>query len=157
MSDMLKAFFTGVEDFAKKMKEHSIATTSHSSETKELVKKVEGLTERVDKLLNLFESKLGTAIEVSPVKGKRMMDIKRRIHDIIEKHPKGIRPPQIARILSTKVQNLYPHLKAAVINKTIIKDKTGTYSPVKPQGKPPVKSQEKPPAKLKGKTSRKKK
>ena len=149
MSDMLRAFFTGVEDFAKKMKEHSIASTDQSSETKELVKKVEGLTERVDKLLNLFESKLGTAIEVSPVKGKRMMDIKKRIHDIIEKHPKGIRPPQIARILSTKVQNLYPHLKAAVINKTIIKDKTGTYSPVK--------SQEKPPAKLKGKTSRKKK
>jgi|GEM_PF-2224622 len=165
MSDMLRAFFTGVEDFAKKMKEHSIASTDQSSETKELVKKVEGLTERVDKLLNLFESKLGTAIEVSPVKGKRMMDIKKRIHDIIEKHPKGIRPPQIARILGTKVQNLYPHLKAAVTNKTIIKDKTGTYSPVKSQEKPPVKSQEKPPvksrekppAKLKGKTSRKKK
>jgi len=149
MSDMLRAFFTGVEDFAKKMKEHSIASTAQSSETKELAKKVVGLTERVDKLLNLFESKLGMAIEVSPVKGKRMMDVKKRIHDIIEKHPKGVRPPQIARILGTKVQNLYPHLKAAVTNKTIIKAKTGTYLPVK--------SQEKPPAKLKGKTSKKEK
>lgn len=149
MSDMLRAFFTGVEDFAKKMKEHSIASNAQSSETKELAKKVVVLTERVDKLLNLCESKLETAIEASPVKGKRMMDVKKRIHDIIEKHTKGVRPPQIARILGTKVQNLYPHLKAAVTNKTIIKDKTGTYLPVK--------SQEKPPAKLKRKTSKKKK
>ena len=139
MSDMMRAFFTGVEDFAKKMKEHSIASSGESAEYKELVKRVIILTEKTDKLLNLLESKLGTAIEVSPVKGKRMMDIKKRIHDIITKNPKGIRPPQIARTLGTKVQNLYPHLKAAVIQKTITKSKTGSYFPVKQKEKKPVK------------------
>ncbi len=139
MSDMMRAFFTGVEDFAKKMKEHSIASSGESSEYKELVKRVIILTERTDKLLNLLESKLGTAIEVSPVKGKRMMDIKKRIHDIITKSPKGVRPPQIARTLGTKVQNLYPHLKAAVTQQTIIKSKTGSYFPAKQKENKPVK------------------
>ena len=131
MSDMLKAFFTGIEDFAKKMKEHSIASNEQSLENKELIIKVVKLTERVDKLLNLIEVKLGTAIQVTPEKSKRMMNIKKRILDIINENPKGIRPPQIARALETKVQNLYPHLKMAVTNKTIIKDKTGNYFPVK--------------------------
>ncbi|MBN2288693.1 MAG: hypothetical protein JXQ83_05125 [Candidatus Glassbacteria bacterium] len=141
MSDMLKAFFTGVEDFAKKMKEHSLESSEQSSGSQELVKKVALLTDRVDKLLNLLEGKLGTAIKVAPVKGKRMMDIKKRIDDIIAENPKGIRPPQIAKTLGTKVQNLYPHLKAAVSNKRIIKDKTGTYFPLKPKEKKPEKTQ----------------
>ena len=136
MSDMLNTFFSGMEDFAKKMKEQTATSAEHSSDTKEILKRVSALTERVDRLLDLLESKLGTAIQVTPVKSKRMMDIKKRIQDVINDNPKGIRPPRIARILETKVQNLYPHLKAAVLNKTIIKDKTGTYLPAKPAPKP---------------------
>ena len=135
MSDMFKAFFSGIEDFAKKMKEHSMVSSAQSTENKELLIQVVGLTERVDKLLNILESQLGKAIEVSPVKSKRMMDVKKRIHDIINDNPDGIRPPQIARILGTKVQNLYPHLKTAVLNKPILKDKDGNYFPVKPKEK----------------------
>jgi hypothetical protein len=131
MSDMLNAFFTGVEDFAKKMKEHSIASDEQTLKNKELTENVVKLTERVDKLLNLIEGNLGTAIQVAPEKSKRMMNIKKRILDIINENPKGVRPPQIARALGTKVQNLYPHLKTAVTNNTIKKDETGTYFPAK--------------------------
>jgi len=135
MSDMLKAFFSGIEDFAKKMKEYSVVSSALSSENKELRIQIIGLSERVDKLLNILESCLGTTIEVFPAKRKRMMDVKKRIHDIIKNNPDGIRPPEIARSLGTRVQNLYPHFKAAMLSKSIFKDKAGNYFPVQPEEK----------------------
>ncbi|MEA2064305.1 MAG: hypothetical protein U9P14_11445 [Gemmatimonadota bacterium] len=135
MSDMVKVFFSGVEEFARKMKEHSSSGPGRGSVDQELIGKVDALTDKVDKLLKLLESNQGRSIVAKPSKGKRMMDIKKRINEIIAKHPGGIRPPQIAGILVTKVQNLYPHLKAAVANKMIIKDKTGSYLPAKPKAK----------------------
>ncbi|MEA1996095.1 MAG: hypothetical protein U9N45_00570 [Gemmatimonadota bacterium] len=131
MSDLMKVFFSGVEEFAKTMQEHSISSTGNAPGNSELIKKVTALTERVEKLLFILEEKLGTAIEVKPAKGKRMMDIKKRIHDIIRKHPEGVRPPQLARILDTKVQNLYPHLKQSVQKKQIIKSPDGSYCPAR--------------------------
>jgi len=134
MANLMKVFFAGVEDFARMMKEHSEETSGQTAAERELIKKVEVLTSRVEKLINVLENKAGKEVEVSPVKSKRMMDIKKRIRRIIEQHPEGIRPPQIARILGTKVQNLYPHLKAEVQNNSIHKDSSGVYFPIK--GKP---------------------
>ena len=131
MSDFLQVFLSGVEEFARTMKEHTSASEEQSANQKELIKKVKTLTEKVDILVKILEEQLGTNIQVAPAKGKRMMDIKKRIHDVIAKHLEGIRPPQMARIIGTRVQNLYPHLKAAVQNKTIHKDETGTYFIIK--------------------------
>jgi len=133
MSELLHVFFTGVEEFARTMKEHTIIGEQSPSQ-KELDMKVAKLTESVEKLVNIIEEKLGTSIQITPDKGKRMMDIKKRINDVVKQHPKGIRPPQIARIIGTRVQNLYPHLKDAVQNKTIHKDDTGTYFMIKLKG-----------------------
>lgn len=138
MSDFLQVFLSGVEEFARTMKEHTSANEEQSANQKELIKKVESLTEKVDLLVKILEEQLGTNIQVAPAKGKRMMDIKKRIHDVLAKHLEGIRPPQMARIIGTRVQNLYPHLKAAVQSKTIHKDETGTYFRIKvksPKGK----------------------
>jgi len=131
MSDFLQVFLTGVEEFARTMKEQTSASEEQSASQKELIEKMKSLTEKVDRLVKILDEQLGTNIQVAPAKGKRMMDIKKRIHDIITQHPKGIRPPQIALTIGTRVQNLYPHLKAAVQNKTIHKDKTGTYFMIK--------------------------
>ena len=131
MSDFLQVFLTGVEEFAKTMKEHTSASEQQSASEKELIEKVKDLTEKVDRLVTILEEELGTNIQVAPAKGKRMMDIKKRINDVITEHPEGIRPPQIAGIIGTRVQNLYSHLKAAVQNKKIHKDETGTYFMIK--------------------------
>ena len=131
MADLLQVFLTGVEEVARTMKEHTTASAEQSSSQKELIEKVGNLTEKVDRLVNMLDEELGTNIQIAPAKGKRMMDIKKRIHDVIEQQPEGIRPPQIARIIGTRVQNLYPHLKTAVLNKTIIKNESGTYSLIK--------------------------
>ena len=139
MSDLLQVFLSGVEDMAKSMKIHAADIEKKTGSESELVEKVEALTARVEKLIGLLEEKLGTAIKVQPAKGKRMMDIKQRINEIIAQHPEGIRPPQLARIIGTKVQNLYPHLKAAVQNGTLLKDSSGSYliGPAKEKTKPP--------------------
>ena len=134
MSDFLQVFLTGVEEFAKTMKEHTSASVEQSASEKELIEKVKDLTERADRLVKILEEELGSNIQVAPAKGKRMMDVKKRIHDVITEHPEGVRPPQIARIIGTRVQNLYPHLKAAVQNKKIHKDETGNYFLIKPKG-----------------------
>lgn len=131
MSDFLQVFLTGVEEFAKTMKEHTSVSEEQSTSQKELVEDVKILTDKVDKLVQILEEQLGMNLKVTPVRGKRMMDIKKRIHDVIEQHPEGIRPPHIAQIIDTRVQNLYPHLKAAVQNQTIHKDETGIYFLVK--------------------------
>ncbi len=131
MADFLQVFLSGVEEFARTMKEHTSANEEQSANQKELTKKVESLTEKVDMLVKILEEQLGTNIQVAPAKGKRMMDIKKRIQDVLAKHLEGIRPPQMARIIGTRVQNLYPHLKAAVQSKTIHKDETGTYFRIK--------------------------
>jgi len=133
MSDLLQVFLTGVEEFARTMKEHTSASIEQSAHQKEIIQKVKELTEKVDRLVKILEEELGRNIQLTPAKGKRMMDIKKRIHDVIARHPEGIRPPQIARIIDTRVQNLYPHLKAAVLNKKIHKDETGTYFLIKPK------------------------
>jgi len=133
MSDFLQVFLTGVEEFAKTMKEHTSASEQQSTSEKELIEKVKDLTEKVDRLVKILEEELGSNIQVAPAKGKRMMDIKKRINDVITEHPEGIRPPQIARIIGTRVQNLYPHLKTAMQNKKIHKNGTGTYFLVKPK------------------------
>ncbi|HUU28192.1 MAG TPA: hypothetical protein VM123_10305 [archaeon] len=129
MSDVMRVFFTGVEEFAKTMKEQASLSMGKNFCNQELIDKITALTEKVEQLVNLLEGKLGTTVAITPVKGKRMMDIKKRIHDIVEQHPEGIRPPQLARILGTKVQNLYPHLKQAVIKETIVKNSAGAYYP----------------------------
>jgi hypothetical protein len=129
MSDILKGFFTGMEEFARTMREHASLAAEKSSATQELIDKVNDLTARVDKLVSLLENKLGATIEVTPVKGKRMMDIKQRILEAVSKHPEGVRPPLLARMLNTKVQNLYPHLKEAVNGKNLRRDESGTYFP----------------------------
>ena len=138
MSDLLQVFLSGVEDMAKSMKIHAADIEKKTGSESELVEKVEALTARVEKLIGLLEEKLGTAIKVQPAKGKRMMDIKQRINEIIAQHPEGIRPPQLARIIGTKVQNLYPHLKAAVQNGTLLKDSSGSYliGPAKEKARP---------------------
>ncbi|OGF98048.1 MAG: hypothetical protein A2Z86_04830 [Candidatus Glassbacteria bacterium GWA2_58_10] len=138
MSDLLQVFLSGVEDMAKSMKIHAADIEKKTGSESELVEKVEALTARVEKLIGLLEEKLGTAIKVQPAKGKRMMDIKQRINEIIAQHPEGIRPPQLARIIGTKVQNLYPHLKAAVQNGTLLKDSSGSYliGPAKEKTRP---------------------
>ena len=133
MADLLQVFLTGVEEVARTMKEHTAASAVQHTSQKELIEKVDNLTERMDRMLNMLEDELGSSIQITSAKGKRMMDIKKRIYDVIEQHPEGIRPPQIARIIGTRVQNLYPHLKAAVLTKTILKTKSGTYSPIKVQ------------------------
>ena len=132
MSDLLQVFLSGVEDMAKSMKIHAADIEKKSTGETELVEKVDQLTARVEKLIDLLEEKLGTAIKVQPAKGKRMMDIKQRINEIIAQHPDGIRPPKLARIIGTKVQNLYPHLKAAVQKNSLQKDSGGTYSIANP-------------------------
>lgn len=129
MSDILKGVFTGMEEFARTMREHTVVGENISSSQKELIQRVNHLADRLEKLLGILEEKLGPAIEITPAKHRRMMDIKRRIVDNVHQHPDGIRPPQLARILGTKVQNLYPHLKAAVVNDILVKDESGAYFP----------------------------
>ena len=130
MSDMMKIFFTGIEEFAKTMKDYASTSASGTAGNNEMINKVTALTERVERLVNILEEKLGTTINISPAKGKRMMDIKKRIVELIEQHPEGIRPPQLARLLETKVQNLYPHLKQTLQQKIIMKNEKGSYFPV---------------------------
>ena len=130
MSDILKGFFTGMEEFARTMHAHVAISEQTGDSQKELIAKVEALTERIEKLLSLLEGKIGGGIDITPAKGKRMMDIKERILEQVRKNPDGIRPPQLARSLGTKVQNLYPHLKSAVANNHIRKDLKGTYYPL---------------------------
>lgn len=130
MSDILKGFFTGMEEFARTMHDHVAISEQNGDSQKELITKVEVLTERIEKLLNLLEGKIGSGIEITPAKGKRMMDIKEKILEKVRQNPDGIRPPQLARHLGTKVQNLYPHLKTAVSNNYIRKDAKGVYYPL---------------------------
>ncbi len=130
MSDMMKVFFTGIEEFAKTMKNYESSSASGIAVNEELINKVTALTGRVERLVSILEEKLGTTINISSAKGKRMMDIKKRIVELIEQHPEGIRPPQLARLLGTKVQNLYPHLKQILQQKIIMKDEKGSYFPV---------------------------
>ena len=129
MSDILKGFFVGMEEFAKTMREHAVVQESKSTGQKELMEKVTQLIDRVDRLSSLLEERLGTGFEINPPKSKRMMDVKKRVVEQVGLHSDGIRPPELAKILGTKVQNLYPHLKSAVKNKTIRKDENGTYFP----------------------------
>lgn len=135
MSEFMRVLLNGVEEFAKSVKEQTEAAEQQHNTQKELIARVERLTDRVDKLLELFEENMRGGTLPGMGGGKRMMDIKQRIKDVIDEHPEGIRPPKIARILGTKVQNLYPHLKAEVGQKIIIKDKSGTYFPAGEQKK----------------------
>ncbi len=129
MSDAFKVFFAGIEEFARSMKEQSSLGLDRGVGQKELGERIESLIERVERMVTILEEKLGTMVDIAPVKGKRMMDIKQRIVEEVGKHPEGIRPPQMARTLSTKVQNLYPHLKQNVQQKLLVKDDSGAYFP----------------------------
>ncbi|MBW7995061.1 MAG: hypothetical protein FVQ81_00530 [Candidatus Glassbacteria bacterium] len=128
MNDMMTIFLAGVEDIVKNMKELAGAYKGNLPTESSLERKIDSLTERVDKLAELLEGKFDEGRQ----RGKRMMDIKKRIHNVIKQHPGGIRPPRIAQIIGTRVQNLYPHLKAAVEKKQIVKDTSGAYKPAKP-------------------------
>jgi len=127
MSDILKGFFTGMEEFAKTMRDHVNISEQTGGSQRELIEKVSALTDRVSQLLDLLENKIGTAIEITPAKGKRMMDIKEKILEKVQQSQNGIRPPQLARQLGTKVQNLYPHLKSAVASGSLRRDNSGVY------------------------------
>jgi hypothetical protein len=130
MSDLIKIFLSEVEEIAHSMKECAEFSGDYKSGYSKLDEKLDRLTERIDKLLALFEDQLGNPIQIKLNKGKRMKDIKKRIQNVIDQHPGGIRPPQIARIIGTKVQNLYPHLKFKVELGEIEKDRSGIYSPI---------------------------
>jgi len=130
MSDLIKVFLSGVEEVARNMKDCAESGAEYKSGYSKLDEKLDRLTERIDRLLALFDDQLGSPIQVGVNKSKRMKDIKKRIQNVIDQHPGGIHPPQIARIIGTKVQNLYPHLKAKVELGEIAKDKSGTYSPI---------------------------
>ena len=94
MSDAFKVFFAGIEEFARSMKEQTSLGLDRGVGQKELAERIETLIERVDRMVTILEEKLGTMVDIAPVKGKRMMDIKQRIVEEVEKHPEGIRPPQ---------------------------------------------------------------
>ena len=128
MKDAMTILLSGVENIAKNMKEYIKTKPAINGKYDELEYKIERLTDRVDRLVELMERRLGEPLDAVKPRSKRMMDIKQRIHDVIAKHPEGIRPPQIAQVIGTRVQNLYPHLKAAIGKKQLLKDKTGTYS-----------------------------
>ena len=127
MKDAMTILLSGVENIAKNMKEYLKTKPADSGKYSDLGNKIEKLTERVDRLVELMERRLGEPLDAVKPRSKRMMDIKQRIHDVIAKYPDGIRPPQIAQIIGTRVQNLYPHLKAAVENKRLQKNESGTY------------------------------
>ena len=128
MKDMMTILLAGIEDVAKNMKEYVRTNPVGNHKYSELEQKIEKLTERVDRLVDLMEHKLGKNLAAEKQRGKRMMDIKQRINDVIAKYPDGIRPPQIAQIIGTRVQNLYPHLKSAVEGKLLRKNDSGAYT-----------------------------
>jgi hypothetical protein len=130
MTDMMTIFLAGVEEIAKNMKEHANSNPAKLSHDKDLEQKVEKLSAKVDKLMGMLEGKLEDGLNTDIVRSKRMMDIKQRISTVIREHPEGIRPPQIAKIIGTRVQNLYPHLKYAVQQNQIVKDESGMYLPL---------------------------
>ena len=127
---MMTIFLSGVEEIAKNMKEHANSNPANLAINKGLEQRVEELSAKVERLLGLLDGKLEDGLTADKARSKRMMDIKQRISDVISEHPEGIRPPQVAKIIGTRVQNLYPHLKYAVQQKQIIKDKSGMYLPL---------------------------
>ena len=129
MSDMTTILLAGVEEIAKNMKEQAKSNPTTLARDRNLEQKVDELAGKVDRLLYLLNGKLGDWLATAKPQSKRMMDIKQRIDNIIRQHPEGIKPPQIAKILGTRVQNLYPHLKYAVQHKQIVKNKSGMYLP----------------------------
>ena len=129
MSDLMKVFISGVEEMARNLKEYMDKGGEFKSGSAELTEKIDRLTERIDKLLATFEGQIGSVLQARPHKGRRMMDIKKRMQDVIDHPPAGIRPPQIARIIGTKVQNLYPHLKSKVELGEVKKDGKSIYFP----------------------------
>lgn len=129
MSDMMTILLAGVEEIAKNMKEQAKSNPATLTRDRNLEQKVEELAIKVDRLLYLLNGKLGDWLATAKPQKKRMMDIKQRIGNIIRQHPEGIKPPQIAKIIGTRVQNLYPHLKHALQHKQIVKDKSGMYFP----------------------------
>lgn len=128
--DMMSIFLAGVEEIAKNMKEQTRTSQGNIPHGNDLERKIDLLAERIEKLLELLDGSLTQQLAEGKPRGKRMMDIKKRIGDVIKAHPEGIRPPQIAQIIGTRVQNLYPHLKEGVEKKQINKDASGVYSPV---------------------------
>ncbi len=130
MTDMMTIFLAGVEEIAKNMKEHANSYPVNCINNKDLEQKVEDLSAKVERLLSLLDGKLEDGLAADKARSKRMMDIKQRIRDVISEHPEGVRPPQMAKIIGTRVQNLYPHLKYAVQQNQIIKEKTGMYLPL---------------------------
>ncbi len=129
MSDMMTILLAGVEEIAKNMKGQAESNPGNLARDRNLEQKVDELAGKVDRLLYLLNGKLGDWLATAKPQSKRMMDIKQRIGNIIRQHPEGIKPPQIAKILGTRVQNLYPHLKYAVQHKQIVKNKSGMYLP----------------------------
>ncbi len=130
MNEMMTIFLAGVEGIAKNMKEHANSSPANQTQDKALERKVEELSGKVDRLLSLLDDNSADRLAEDKPHSRRMMDIKQRIGDVIREHPEGIKPPLIAKIIGTKVQNLYPHLKYAVQQKQIIKDDTGMYRPL---------------------------
>jgi len=127
MQEMMTILLDGVENIAKNMKEFIGANPAGIGKFKDLEQRVEKLAVRMDKLTELLETRTSETTSDKP-RGRRMMDIKQRIHDVIARYPDGIRPPQIAQIIGTKVQNLYPHLKTAIEKKQLRKTDSGTYA-----------------------------
>ena len=127
MNEITTILLAGVENIAKNMKDYVSANPVNFGHDEEIERKIDRLTERVDRLIELIECRLGEQMASEKPRYKRMMDIKQRINDVIAKYPDGIRPPQIAQIIGTRVQNLYPHLKAAVESKQLKKNDSGAY------------------------------
>lgn len=130
MSELTKVFFASIEEFARTMKAHT-ESTEINSDNSEVIRKLDLITDKLDIIISKIDEKFDCSALSSNDRGKRMMDIKQRIQEVVEKHPGGVRPPKIAKLLGTKVQNLYPHLKFAVSNNKLEKDNTGCYFPVK--------------------------
>ena len=131
MSELTKVFFASIEEFARTMKTHTESTLDFNSDNSEVIKKLDRISEKLDIIISKIDEKFDSSTLSNNDRGKRMMDIKQRIQEVVEKHSDGIRPPKIAKLLGTKVQNLYPHLKFAVSNNKLEKDNTGCYFPVK--------------------------
>ena len=129
MSELTKVFFASIEEFAKTMKTHT-ESTEINSDNSDVIKKLDIITEKLDVIISKIDEKFDNNSFGANERGKRMMDIKQRIQEVVEKHPEGIRPPKIAKLLGTKVQNLYPHLKYAISNDKLEKDNTGCYFPM---------------------------
>lgn len=131
MPDMLQIFLAGVEDIARNMKAHADSHVRTAEQDSRLEEKIDRLSRQVEQLTSLVQANLeGSELRPSG-RGRRMMDIKQRIWRVIDEHPEGIRPPEMARIIGTRVQNLYPHLKESVSRGLIHKDESGSYFPLK--------------------------